>query len=594
MWDSRGWNKTKTRQRSTWRSGWDLDASAPPDPGSPKSDRRNVRAGYVDRRGDDRVDPHTAERRAARRALRTHTQRTLRVSGYIARRWGLVQGEDITAAAIYADGPAAGLQVVDPWSTARQLGDCGSSWDAAIFERPGGGVSMTPTPRLCGKTHVCPVCAALASTSRAEVVADAINEIETREGTRSVHATLTHRASPGEPLNHALLRLRRSWRLMWRGRRGRSLRAAGLLGYYYGDEAAESWRGKDTRSGGTPRPKRQASMYWHAHRHVILILASWADPDALSELVLDLWVRSSAAAAAELGLPGCGAGRAAYRSGAWWSPLWRDTSPLIMGAYRHSDALELVRARGVLSCSCARVRDDLSVYQACKYAGKAAEMGSVHLAEYVAVARGRRWHGAGGVLYGMIGAARERVRGPSKCLTRTGGSAPTVDQISPQWGLSAGVYTDDHKITKTSDTIHADGWIETERLKVSLKGLSVPIPAAARLGEVVDSGDIVDADTDLCWVLSDVALIETVIPEIRPDVRAALEALGFALSLETVETESYLIGDRLLTLAQYLVAVELAAELGVTMSAERIDTYDHQWIASASRKTARSILELNP
>lgn len=382
------------RPKRAWASGWPITHKVPRDPGhdgarQKKAEREADLRGQVGRSDEERA-AHADKRRAKRQV-----QRTARKAGYIARHWPKNEKNR------YTGGPAEGLHAVDPWIVSEKLGECSKNWESPLWHHQDRGVTVKPIARMCHQGHVCPICASQESGHRSEVVTRAIMEALREDPSLKIaHVTLTQRNKQGETLQAAMQRFRRSWDLISKGRPGRALRSF-VAGWYSGDEVTLTWAGKAKRA---KQPERQASTWWHYHRHMIVLYRPGAQ-----EWILDQWLRATG----RVDIDGRGrADVAAYKNGKWWREIPRDL-----------DAPDL----------------QSEIHQAVKYAAVAATFPSVRLAEYLAVAYRRRWHGAGGVLYGVMGQIAADLRmekelRDGKMISRPGPRAPRLDQVAPDWG----------------------------------------------------------------------------------------------------------------------------------------------------------------
>ena len=250
------------------------------------------------------------------------------------------------------------------------------------------------------------------------------------EGKRIFLVTLTHRDGDAEDLAPALARLRAAWDRVTKGTPGKAWKAR-FHGWYYGDEAPRSWDGKHK---GEPAPRAESRHRWHVHRHVVVTVEEGVDIEEARRWLGSRWREATATAAQEAGLPGHGwdataggckvndAGEVLSWDGGWWKEI---------------DAT-----------------DAHAVYQACKYPSPAAELGPVALAEYVAVAHGRRWHGGGGSLRSVTRLAAElEAEGFRGDLGEAGddeaakvdlgvniavlapGKVPTLERVAPWLGI---------------------------------------------------------------------------------------------------------------------------------------------------------------
>jgi hypothetical protein len=307
----------------------------------------------------------------------------------------------------YTAGPVEGLPAVDPWDVARRLDRCGGAWRVWLRSAASGPV-LLPLPDVC-RSNACPVCAARRSARLASSIRLLIAARWGVGTHRTAFLTLTHRARRGESLARALERWRGAWSRLTRGRSGQRWREL-VEGWFYGVEV--------TRGAGSSRLRR--GPHWHVHGHAVIRLKSSAEDDRVQTEIQRRWVSATAAAAAGMGYarpdhwahdPASGHDR--HGVCRWWRWIvdpggWEpDPDPEVadrraVARVRSGDAAELAES------------DALSaVYQACKYPTPIADLCPLSLAEWLAVARGRRWHDGGGVWRGAIGRAdrlREYIR----------------------------------------------------------------------------------------------------------------------------------------------------------------------------------------
>ena len=334
----------------------------------------------------------------------------------------------------YTAGPAAGLPAVDPWDVARSLSVCGGTWRVWLREARESLIPL-PVPEVC-RSNACPVCASrrsfrLASSMR--LLLAARWGVGTR---RTVFVTLTQRARRGEPLAQALQRWRGAWSRLTRGRGGPSWRAV-AEGWFYGVEV--------TRGRGSSRTRR--GPHWHVHGHAIVRLAPRACWAAARGEVERLWIKATRDSAAALGYARpshWGYHPAAGADGHWWAWLrdpggW-EIDPSLSAAAADAQAIDRVVSGDAdeLAQSAALAR----VFQAAKYPTPIASLCPLSLAEWLAVARGRRWHDGGGVWRGAIRQA-EQLRGHvpppfdlgSIICRGAPGDLPSLDAVSERLGV---------------------------------------------------------------------------------------------------------------------------------------------------------------
>jgi len=452
IWSGSDWSRTRLGESSRrWAAGWDRSVPYPRDPGE---DASPGRLGWRESCG-----------LGGERWIPTHRRRllvvgSLRAAGYQARKWGRSADPDRPRRVgwcaetgkpyerpdwRYLDGPAAGLPAVDPWGLAGRLSVCGSRWRAWL-RISSSGARVLPIPDLCGAAHVCPVCASLRSYRLASALRLVL---AARWGLAdTAFVTLTQRAKRGETLEQSHRRWRAAWGRLTRGRPGRRWRRL-VLGSFYGVEL--------TRGAGASRTKR--GPHWHVHGHAILRLAPGVVPSEIGAL----WVQATRGAARGLGyarpehwgwdpvagvqVDGETAGEARGRiaSGDWSGPWWEwfeasaipapppDVDPAAWARDRmeSGEADRLCRSRALAR-----------VYQAAKYPSPVADLCPRSLAEFVAVAHGRRWHDGSGIFRGAIRQARELSRyrpdrpvDLGRNVSRGGPhDLPSLDSVSPGLG----------------------------------------------------------------------------------------------------------------------------------------------------------------
>lgn len=389
-WSSR-WSSTSPTLPRLWRGGWDRGERCPPVArAEPRGGWREL--GAVG--GDTWRDLH---------AKRARVVNGLRRAGYVVRhRWAREDRAELGAERRrwhYATGPAADCRAVDPWSLARDLRECAASWVAQARITSGGELRAIALPRTCGRAHVCPVCAARESAT----MAAALRSL-TGSG-RGALVTMTHRDVRGRSLADELGRLRAAMSRLWSGR-ARDEWTSRIAAWWYGVETTYN-------AGGG---------WWHVHAHVVVKVADGADEDEVARWVGERWQAATARAAEAAGIPGAGwepysggvRGDAwVTPDGGWWEPI--DLS------------------------------DPARVYQACKYPTPCVDLDPVQLAEFVAVAHGRRWHDGGGEWRGVRARADELAAEAAadgydigQGIARVGpGEAPVLDSVAPGLGGKA-------------------------------------------------------------------------------------------------------------------------------------------------------------
>lgn len=495
--------------RLVWCAGWDRgERCKTPDP---KEDSTPGRRGW---RSSPLLDgrrwwteAHAARRRAVRQ---------LRAAGYEARKlWGREDngwrkhGDALSPSWVYSDGPAAGLEAIDPWKRAAELHNCSARWSVLPRMLASGAPLALPVPSGCGQDHVCPVCAARHSRSLARQVRAAIAARE--EGGGLALVTLTQRAIPGESLHSALERWRAAWRRMMRGRPGQRLRRL-IRGYYYGIEVT----------------RNEHANHWHLHGHVVLELRHRerrrGHCDECGALPGD---RCLSMVEVKRGACACGAvrggpclhlrtgepmvsrhaGREKIRepmSSVHHSRLWEDSGPLVVEATARrwvarawekatraasgddgwdplsgcwakddepaSDARRRILA-GDYSGSWWRSIDPekpAEVYQACKYPTPVASLGAVPLAEFLAATHGRRWHEGGWgwrsirkmgdeALADELAADPEAVDLGVSVGSLAPGHCPSLDSVLKDRGTSPTVLTPGLQMVQTADGLEYSG-----------------------------------------------------------------------------------------------------------------------------------------
>ncbi len=423
----RDFNATRGRHRQRWRPGWDRFARCPVDP---KDDSRPGREpwrehGFVG--GTQWRKAHDERRQVVR---------TLRAAGYqVRKRWERhlagekLRGRDPRTGEPYripdyrySQGPVRGLPAIDPWDIANNLSSCGSGWEVTLRVNQNGPLVL-PLPRLCGRVHVCPICAG----QRSQKLARALRDVIQSEGhtERCVFVTLTQRASRSENLDDAQARLRDALRRMWSKRPAKRWKQH-FRARFYGIEV--------TRGAGADR--FNAGEHWHVHAHLILRLADDVSLAQAQQYLLEEWQRASKAAAVARELPEHG-----------WDPV----TGLQQNAESYSEAARRL-TQGELDGPWwrpfAKGDDQLSaVYQACKYPSPVSKLAPGQLAEFLAVAYGRRWHDGGGDWRGIISKAKElaeqsevdesRIDIGINISARSPGDCPQLIEIDPLLGLKA-------------------------------------------------------------------------------------------------------------------------------------------------------------
>lgn len=424
-----------------WAPGWDQNRSCPKDP---KQDPTPGARGYW--RSPDGIGYSEAAKGAHDR--RRQVLRTLRKSGYIARRWAIEaegspeSGRTVAAGvARYVDGPAAGLRVVDPWEVARDLARCEAGWGAALAIGPGG-PRCIPVAMRCNRLHVCPRCASLRSASLAEALRNRITNLSRPQAwSGKVLATFTQRADPLESLPEASARIRASIGRMTRNKAWKKWVAGSFFGY---EVTYKKGRG------------------WHAHVHAILILHG-EDQGKIRADIGRAWREASNHQRPGWGWePAAGGCRVlapvprdyTEHSVSQLRKLARGLAPGLARSKR-AELLELLDARDVERW---RVRSwdggwwrtlahEADVYQACKYPTPCVDLGPEELAVFLAFARGRRFHEGRGCLRGLMTDAMEAedqqgTEEGEQLVSLCGPHLPPIDAIAPGIGLPDGVSVD--------------------------------------------------------------------------------------------------------------------------------------------------------
>jgi len=378
-------HRAKRERSRRWRAGWAREAIRP------KNARREPSQGW--REGGGVRDGQTWKQQHGRKR---DVAGSLTVGGYDARRgWGRMDngvrrhGKHEVKSWVYTEGPAKGCEAIDPWDLARAVGKCCEEWGAQLRwlgDRP----AIMPLPAACGRSHVCPICGRAKSRALARAIRDSIEHDDGDGGLALV--TLTQRARKGIPLRVELDRWMGAWHRMTRGRPGRAFRKM-VRGWYLGREVTRGEEGKGCKVG----------IWWHAHGHLLLELRDGIDPEAAKA-----WIQAQWLAATDAECEGFGWQVVAGEQD-WWKPIPRD--------------------------------DLKAVHQAAKYPTPVSDLHPTMLAEFVAVAHGRRWHQGGGRWRGVIKEAKERrlEAGPEWGVSASGAGprdAPKLDQVGPGFGLT--------------------------------------------------------------------------------------------------------------------------------------------------------------
>lgn len=439
---TRGWAATAPGMigRRKWRAGWDADMDrCPPDPGTEGRlvvGQRQVWAPdgsacrtLPERRYTRHAGRCAGERWEANAATRQRAERTLREAGYVARReWARERGPDRRCGVHtvpswrYLEGPATGLEAVDPWRAAWALRGCARAWAIHLLRHPTDGrIETMPAPHLCSRRHWCPSCAPRFSSRLAWALRTIIPADHLADGLVSL-ATTTHRDHPRETLAQSIARWHRAWQLVTRGR---AAKAAPIQGLYYGLEATRGAQGK----------RGAAGQWWHVHAHVIIWAEPGIDPAELREWWAVRWAAATAQAAEEAGIPGYGWQRSSGEQ------LEHSFRPSLLEGHR----AECRRCRRDDSTSevCSPwwqpVTSPGELYQAAKYPTPIADLSARHLAEFLAAAHGRRWHQGSGLLRSVVKWAEELApEDPLEPLRLTDarpGRAPMLRDVAPELGI---------------------------------------------------------------------------------------------------------------------------------------------------------------
>jgi len=402
-----GWGTAQTRGRRDWAAGWNKEHACPP---KAKEHRKRAFAGY-----EKGSFPELGKKR-------TELANVLRQAGYVARyRWPRTQkgvrlaGHDPTTGKpyqipnwIYDEGPAQGLQAVDPWRVADRVSQCCAGWAAQLRIHSQTGPLILPVPRPCGLRHVCPYCANRRSVKIASALSAAL-DVEGRDGVYLV--TLTQRDRIGESLRSSVDRLRTAFSLMTTGRPGKRWRAL-VSGW---------WVGMETTKAKGPQG---ALNRWHPHLHVLLRLRD-TSPKKIrraKKIIADFWRRASVSTSG--------------KKFAW--------DPLSAVWDRRSEKAEKARARMKKGDFSGRwfipVSTDREVYQAAKYPTPSVKLEPASVAEFLAVAFGRRWHFGGGDWHGIIGRGLAYLEASEESIAGVAVSgigpeqSPNVDTIAAKYG----------------------------------------------------------------------------------------------------------------------------------------------------------------
>lgn len=344
---------------------------------------------------------------------RARVVRSLRASGYRARRWPrVVVGQraagynPATRAPYlvddwrYSGGPAEGLPAVDPWDVCHRLSYCGGTWRVWLRAAAAGPV-LLPLPDIC-RSNACPVCAARTSWRRASSLRLLIAARWGLGVEKTAFVTLTQRARRGERLSAALARWRGAWSRLTRGRSGTRWRAL-AAGWFYGVEVTRGAGGSHLRRG----------PHWHVHGHAIVRLHGVGN--AAREAVAKLWRGATVAAARAMGYARPEhwgwdriSGGGADGEDRWWR--WFDGSGWHIPAGTSAECAREIAHDRIESGEASRLAGSPSygpIYQAAKYPTPIASLCPLSLAEWLAVARGRRWHDGGGIFRGAIRQAED-------------------------------------------------------------------------------------------------------------------------------------------------------------------------------------------
>lgn len=388
-------------------------------------------------------------------ALRHRVAGALMRSGYVARHaWSRQEGK----LGRWLEGPAAGLRVVDPWAEARKLQGCEAGW-AVLLRLGSGGLVPSAMPLPCGRVHTCPVCASRSSRANASAVRAVIGAaVQAGEVGSVVLMTLTQRAQNLETMTGAVERVRAGFRRL----RSAEVWKHSVAGAYWGFEVTY-----------------RAGRGWHAHIHVVVVLGRGVNERDARAGLGRAWRMASGEAATAAGLDGYGWNPAAggcrlARRAPEPRPCPLDVSSLDARALRAAARLPWARglrlsrlraaeARAALveawaSHEAARPRrvidwsggwwrpmglDLDQVEQAAKYPSPVASLSGLALVEFLAVARGRRWHDGSGMLRGVHRQAEamssaeleqaDEAEGVIVCAVAPG-ACPNLDEVAPGLG----------------------------------------------------------------------------------------------------------------------------------------------------------------
>jgi len=370
------WSAAKKHARN-WQAGWWADESCPP---SLRVRRPGRAAGRPILSGAPAGGWREVGACGGARWRELHTDRAgvvevLRRAGYIQRhRWERIEkGTRKHGKAVVTDwrypedgGPVAGLPAIDAWKVARKLSACSAEWRVNLRQRADSTLTAVALPAACGLGHLCPVCAAGKASQRARALRSVLEHLHAEAPAGLALVTLTQQARKGESLSAAQGRLRAALDRLLKGRPGQRLRRL-LAGWWVGLEV--------TRNAETG--------WWHAHAHMVARLHPEMSHATARPEVAALWVQASEGAAAAAGQPGAG-----------WSPcaggVVADDPTMAGGWWREIDPTAAQE-----------------VYQACKYPTPITELQPAEMAEFLAVAHGRRWHYGGGCLQRVSALAAE-------------------------------------------------------------------------------------------------------------------------------------------------------------------------------------------
>jgi len=479
------WTAT-TRRPRRWSDGWDLEEACPPSLRRRKASKKapNAIDATPGRQGWREIGAVGGPRWIELHKARAGVVEVLRQAGYIQRhRWGRVdQGQRKIGPHIVTDwrysteaGPVAGLPAVDSWKVARKMSACSGDWRVNLRIRENGGLTALALPTQCGLGHVCPVCAAGRASSRARALRTVL--AAHHAGQEAALVTLTQRAIPGESLQIAQGRLRAALDRLTKGRPGRHLKTL----------AAGWWTGLEVTYNHA-----KGAGWWHAHAHLIMVLQPGVEVEVARAWIGDAWTRASEGAAAAAGNPGAG-----------WAP--------VAGGCTIGDEGEIIDWSGGWWRP---VRGDAEVYQACKYPTPITDLKPAQLAEFIAVAHGRRWHYGSGSLQRVAaladeladdgwtvdelprrtGSEEERTEGaPAVDLGRSVSSmsprdAPMLDEVAPGLGIG-GEY---------EPPLPTDGSVSFRLSKAAIEQV-LAVPAAAG-GLSVDEWGAVRLHLPRNWV----------------------------------------------------------------------------------------------